>query len=428
LAGLWLSQGCQPPREPGQSPPSQPSSTGAPSQRLVAAVTTAAPAASAGAAPAAPPRLTSCAAPSTVIRGPRDWRTDAQLADCRFEPSGQEDAASSCGRGAGTPYDPDRLDSAVLAFDEATLSHLRSVARKGRELGRRPRVFGLVGDSLTKSTDFMSAFSAAAEGELELSQDIAQRLRLPAEAAALMSSEPAGPAAGAPPTAATIIDFYRGVKAEYGRDSFRALRAAQAGGGSEWVMPSVTKADVSPTGRMITSLSPAVVLILLGTNDAAARVATPQTLAAVFERRLGRLIDYLERRGVIPVLSTLPRHENDSAKQHCEETEGDLSSWRLALQTNLISATVAAVACRRHLPLIDLRWALEGLINHGIRSDGVHLTVYRHHPGKLDADGLQCGYNVRSYVSLRMLQQVVAAVAAELRASPPKGSRWKKGS
>ncbi len=73
------------------------------------------------------------------------------------------------------------------------------------------------------------------------------------------------------------------------------------------------------------------------------------------------------------------------------------------------------------MPLIDLRHALDNLQNSGIRQDGVHPTVYRHKPGKLDEDGLQCGYNVRNYVSLKMLRQVVEILVTEFR--PPKGRR-----
>jgi hypothetical protein len=84
---------------------------------------------------------------------------------------------------------------------------------------------------------------------------------------------------------------------------------------------------------------------------------------------------------------------------------------RFNVQTAVLSADVADLACRRHLPLIDLRWALDPLLDHGVGPDGVHLSVHPGGGGVLDAAGLECGYNVRNLVTLRELGRVVDAAA-----------------
>jgi hypothetical protein len=95
--------------------------------------------------------------------------------------------------------------------------------------------------------------------------------------------------------------------------------------------------------------------------------------------------------------------------------QGSLSTWRLVVQTNALSAAVAKLACDRALPLVDYRHALDALPNRGIGRDGIHPTTFgKKGAGQLDADGLECGFNVRNYVTLRMLKQVKEAVLDRL--------------
>jgi hypothetical protein len=145
---------------------------------------------------------------------------------------------------------------------------------------------------------------------------------------------------------------------------------------------------------------------MYGSNDATARFVPLDDLARAFEQRMSRIVALLEDAGIIPVLTTLPRHLTDPTHPDCDRKAGDLSNWRWAVQNSRLSAVVAQLACARHLPLIDLRYAMDGLVNFGIEADGSHPNGYVPGSARLDADGLQCGFNVRNYVTLRMLKQI----------------------
>jgi len=281
----------------------------------------------------------------------------------------------------------------VIGFDPETRAHVHAVASRGRELGRNRRAFGLVGDSMTVSGAFMRPFSANHRGVVELASQAERAL------ATQVPDRPAG----------TIIDYYRAARAQRVRglwaDSFGAPRAAKVGARSLWALVGEAQ-DQSPLALMVNGQSPAVAIAVYGGNDAAYRIAPPEKIAATFEADFGQVIDALERRGVVPILSTIARHGMAAGMPTCGAEPAQLSNWRLAVQTNAVNAAVVRLACRRHLPLIDLRHALDGAPNHGLGPDGIHPSDYSRGAGVLTARGLQCGYNIRNYVSLRMLRAV----------------------
>ena len=337
---------------------------------------------------------TACQAFSLEITQEIDARSQEAISRCQPLRTGQELAARDCGVGAvRKPLDMARLEAAVLAFDEATRTHVQDLTRRGRAAGRDPRVFGLVGDSITAGAFFFNAFGEGSEFVHDLSPEARRALRT-------------GPVGGD----LTIIDHYRGVRAERGvggfwRDSFRAERAAKVGARSDWAV-LYDDIDSSPVARMVKHLSPSAAVVMFGTNDAVARIEAIPRVQRAFEESMGRVIGALERRGVVPILSTIPRHGMQKDRPSCDRHESDTSDWRIAVQTNAVNASVVKLACERHLPLIDLRYAMDGLVNHGLGRDGVHPTGYRGGAGKLTEDGLQCGYNVRNFVTLLMLKQV----------------------
>ncbi|MBW2528854.1 MAG: hypothetical protein JRI23_32055 [Deltaproteobacteria bacterium] len=325
-----------------------------------------------------------------AIRTDRDRRNAEDLAHCRHRPTGERQHASRCGRGhARRPLDLARLDAAIAPFDGATRAQVRRVIARGRSLGRRPRVFGLVGDSVTADPRFLGAFSSSTPDTFHLMPQVRERLRT---------------TVGYDSTA-TIIDYYRGQDAQQGRDSFRADRAARDGAHSTWALPK-TATDAAPLVSMVRTLSPAVAIVMYGSNDGTTRFVPLDELAARFERQMTRIVDRLEEEGVVPVLSTLPRHLSDPTHPPCDTGPGDLSNWRWAVQNSRLSAVVAELACRRHLPLIDLRYAMDGLVHFGIGPDGSHPNSFQGGSARLDEDGLQCGFNVRNYLTLRMLTQL----------------------
>ena len=335
-----------------------------------------------------------CTAPSLALREPIDARDDAAFERCVKLRSTTAKVPDECGMDEPPPaFDLARLDAAVLPLAPATVAHLRAIVKRGKPFGRQPRAFGLVGDSMTVSHAFLRSFAADRKGTIELSPDVEVALRTLVEG-----------------QSGTIIDYYRGVRAQrlsgQWRDSFAAIRAAKVGARAEYALAG---GRVSPLSTMIRTLSPAVAVVLYGGNDAAFRAAPVAELGATFERDLGAIIDALEQAGIVPILNTVARHGQAPGIDDCGKP-GELTNWRIAVQTSALSARVVAIACRRKLPLIDLRYALDAAVNHGLGHDGAHPSAHQHGSAKLTARGLQCGYNVRNYVTLRMLRQVKEAV------------------
>ena len=343
------------------------------------------------------PTPRACAAPSLTIRGPADARDAAALEHCQFQPTGDDGIGNRCGQpGREREVKVDRLDEAVEPLDRATAAHVRAIAAKGRQEGRRSRVFGLLGDSITASPKFMTPLSDLSNVALSLEAE--EHLRVDDLDIAM---SPDG-------DVATAIDVYFGQNAYRGLDSFVAPRGAKVGAQSRWALAG----HPSPLDRLISQLSPAVVVVLYGSNDAAVRFGDLDALVEGYTSRMSAIVDRLEAAGIVPVLTTVPRHTLDPKRPNCDRKAGDGSNWRMAVQTSAVSAAAAELACARALPLIDLRWALDAIPNHGIGTDGVHPNAFRSGSAILDEQGLQCGYNVRNYVTLRMLGRLWPLVKA----------------
>jgi len=339
---------------------------------------------SASAAPT-PSVVRPCTAPSLGASDPIDGRSDSALDRCVSPTTGSANRATHCGKGDVPALDLARLDEAVLPFDAATEAHVKAIAANGKTQGRRPNVFGLIGDSMTVSGAFLRPF--AREETTKLAPAVEQSLTF---------------------TKGNVIELFRGVEAQrvrgVWRDSFSVPRAAKVGARAPWPLEGGKHAPVS---RMIEQLSPAVAVILYGGNDAAYRSAPVDELADDLERDLDALLDRLEAAGIVPILNTVARHGDAPGFDACGP-RSRMTNWRIAVQTNALSARVVKIACRRHLPLIDLRHALDAAEGHGISSDGIHPSSYHLGAGILDERGLRCGYNVRNYVTMKMLAQVAA--------------------
>jgi hypothetical protein len=296
----------------------------------------------------------------------------------------------SCALGKEEPQlDLAALDESVLGFDEATRTHVAAIAARGRTRGRRARAVGFVGDSMTVSTGFLRDFARERAKNISLAPEVERALGTRVDG-----------------REATIIDYFQGFDAQHvrgeARDSFGALRAARVGMRANWPLIG---GDDAPLAHMIRNLSPAVAVVLFGGNDAAFRAGSIADLADEFELHLGRIVDALEKEGIVPVLNTVARHAHAPGFDDCGK-KSELSNWRIAVQTNAISARVVKLACARHLPLIDLRHAMDRAEHYGLGHDGIHPSVHPRGGAQLTARGLNCGYNVRNYVTLRMLKQL----------------------
>ena len=338
-------------------------------------------------------RPAACRARTLEVRGPADAKSSVELADCRFTRTGVERVAQRCGRDEAlrARLDLDRLDAAAPALDAATATHVRSVVARGRAIGRNARSFGLAGDSLTLPSLFLGPFAAGAKPGFSLAPDVAARLRV----------------AGGP---RLVMEHYRGEpvvrQGKVPVDAFAAPRAAKIGARASWVLSDDGRGH-SPLTAMIERVSPAVAVVMFGSNDAAYRMTEPEGVARGFAADLRHVVDALEASGVVVVLTTPPRHGRAPSLPDCARDPAEPSNWRLAVQTNAVAAAVAELACERALPLVDLRAALEELPNHGLGKDGVHLTSFADGAGVLDEAGLSCGFNVRNYVTLKMLTHLV---------------------
>jgi len=340
-----------------------------------------------------PPPDPVCRAPSLDASDAIDARSEGALEPCRSPDTGPGRVAKRCGLDGPEPaIDVTVLEESVLPFDRATREHLHEIAARGRELGRNPHAFGLVGDSMTVSGAFMRPYGG--DDPIPVAPELEP---------ALWSDMAGG----------SIFDWYRGHRIERfsgrWRDSFTASRAAKVGARTVW---AVEGGAMSPLANMVKRISPSVAVVLFGGNDAAYRILPFDQLADRFREDLERVIDMLEERGVIVVLNTIARHGDSPGFKDCGGRR-EMSDWRMALQTNHLSATVASLACERHLPLIDVRHAMDTATNYGMGSDGVHPSHYARGPGALDARGMRCGYNVRNFVTMKMLAEIVDVVFAK---------------
>jgi len=329
-----------------------------------------------------PATYSACSAPSVLkLHGPDDSRDLASLATCApgdgwARIADHEQSMALRCAAAGRTIAVARVLEGALPLDAATAAHVHGVFRSGQALGRRADVFGLVGDSLTVDANFVRPFAPGSTHAV-----------LPAEVQRLL---PLG---------------------KFAADSFVLPRAAKVGARATWPLTPRGFHQGNPIDEMVAAQSPAYAVVLYGPNDALWRTDSLDLLTRGFDTALTAIVDALESRGIVPILTTIPKHMREHGWPDCAGTPTSGGNERFNVQTAVLSADVADLACRRHLPLVDLRWALDPLLDHGVGPDGVHLSVHPGGGGVLDAAGLECGYNVRNLVTLRELGRVVDAAA-----------------
>ena len=178
----------------------------------------------------------------------------------------------------------------------------------------------------------------------------------------------------------------------------RASAAATAGWESSQLLEG---GDACPVERELRTMRGAFTVLMIGTNDAE-RAGAP-TLAA----NLTAILDRVERRGVVTLLSTIPSHHgSDVARAEAEAING----------------RIRALAAARHLPLVDFSAAMTTLPMEGISDDRVHPSVFVDRGDTRAAvftdDGLRYGYNVRNLLLLLGLRRVLDATGVPYAATP----------
>ncbi len=231
-------------------------------------------------------------------------------------------------------------------------AHAREIFLKGQKLGNHANVFTRVGDSISATPMFLTAFDTA---QFDLG-DYSNQL---------------GP----------VVSFFAG---SFGRGS----QAAGNGWGADRIIepgynnPGFCGSD-TPLVCEYKHVKPAVALIMIGTNDAGG--VDPGVYAANLRRIVQISIDM----GVIPVLTTVP-------PKH-------LDAWNNA-RINQWNDIIRAMARQYDIPLLDYWYALQTLPNQGISADGVHPSAP---PGEatafFTASNLKYGYTMRNLTALQML-------------------------
>lgn len=244
----------------------------------------------------------------------------------------------------------------------AVVQNLRRIA--GSHPERDNHSFAKVGDSHTVSRSFLDCLNAP---DLDLS-----------ERASL----------------AETVAFFA-VSSPFERQSLAA--------GVGWTAQQVLEGNPSPLDAELAATNARYALVLLGTND------VPLGDVSGFASSMAAVADRLTSQGVIPILSSLPNREVDQKENP------------LVPQYN---AHIRATAQARGLPFVDLNWVLTSLPRHGLRKDGIHLTVYLDpapRPCAFTPAGLRFGQNARNLATLEALDRVRRALGDPTASSTPPG-------
>lgn len=174
---------------------------------------------------------------------------------------------------------------------------------------------------------------------------------------------------------APVIDYYSG--------SFKRVSLAARPGFTAaslmapiWADKQQCLKDETPIACEYRIQRPLVAFILLGSNDA----SNPKT----FEGHMRRVIEFSIKQGVLPILGT-----------KADNVEGD----------HRLNITMARLAYEYDLPLWNYWAAVQGLPDHGLQDDGVHLTFAAPHFD--DPLAMKKAWPVRNLNALQILETLM---------------------
>lgn len=248
----------------------------------------------------------------------------------------------------------------IPVLDGATRATMRAIFQNGQSLGNNSRIFVKTGDCLTDHPAFLKQF---AYGNYNL---------------------------GKYKNLQAVIDNFMvsprpGVNNPFDEDSISSHNGFNSSAviDPEWAPPSLCHRNESSLDCEYRLNKPAVSIIMFGTADVI--VMTPEQ----FYGFLRDIVNRTMKAGIVPLLSTFP--ENASLPE----------------RSRMINQLVLALAREKHLPVMNLQNALLPLPNHGLDTDGIHLSVPpNNRSGFFDSDGLQYGYTMRNLVTLQALDVV----------------------
>lgn len=234
----------------------------------------------------------------------------------------------------------------IIVLPETARQNIRGIFAAGMSLGRNPRAFSKLGDSIIENPHFLARFDG---GPYNLG-----------EYAALQP----------------VIDYFAG--------SFGRQGAAVRRGLHSWSVfdpmfadKSLCYANESLLACELRLHNPSLLFVRLGTND----VGVPES----FERSLRRVIEFSISSGVIPILTT----KADRFRDPLDTNNGIIR--RLALEYNV--------------PLWDFDRIAATLPGRGLAADGAHLTTFFAHD-YTQPEALQRGHGVSNLTALMMLDAI----------------------
>lgn len=240
------------------------------------------------------------------------------------------------------------IDLAAYPVIPVATADTAAIFAHGQRLGRDPRVVTKIGDCNSTDWFFLHPFG---EGRYTLGE--------------YADLQPA-------------LDYFG---ESFNAQTYAAYNGLNAGAVLDptWSNPAVCQPGESPLLCEYRVHNPAVAVIMFGTNDLG--VLTP----VQFDHYLRQVINETQRAGIIPLVSTFPRH---------------LAHPEASILFNQI---VVRVALDLDVPLINLWLALEDLPNHGIADDNFHLSGPLTQAGDLTLPNLDTGYPLRNLVTLQAL-------------------------
>lgn len=229
--------------------------------------------------------------------------------------------------------------------------HAREIFLRGQATGNNPHVLSKVGDCITDNEHFLSPFGL---GKYNL---------------------------GTFPQLQAVIDQYGDSLAYTSLAAYNGL-VTSAVLDPLFANPDVCQVGESPLRCEYRVHKPSVAIIMFGAQDLLF------VLPDQFEDNLQRIVHETIEAGVVPILSTFP---------------GNTEIWDASILYNQI---VIRVALDYDVPLMNLWRALEALPNHGLNTDGRHLSLPITDSGDLSGSNLRRGYPLRNLVTLQALDAV----------------------
>jgi hypothetical protein len=260
-----------------------------------------------------------------------------------------------------TSHDASGTDDTPIvtgSFDPDVAAHIHDLIVAGAARGNRTNVFAKLGDSITESRAFLYACGSG------------------------------HPDLGSHDALFETMLFFREVNVDPDFNSFERPSLAASGG---WTTEDALEGgDGCPVVQEIEALHPQWAIVMFGTND-----LERDGDVGVFTTRMNTIVDLLEARAVVAVLTTIPPR---------------LDSTELASRVGAYNDAIRSIASTRRIPLVDYWAALQPIARNGLDDDGIHPSAY-FADGYYDAcnltdAGLQYGYDVRNLVSVDMLARL----------------------